>query len=54
MDLIGRILEWAFPAAREWRIAAEMAEGGEDAISARDAAWMEERNRRARMEGGAA
>ena len=42
------IIEWLFPSLREWRIEDEMAEGGEDAISAEDARWMAERNRKRR------
>ena len=48
MNLIARAIEWIWPGLREWRIEAEMETGGEDAISARDAAWMEERNRKRR------
>lgn len=48
MRTVERILEWLFPSLREWRIEAEMEEGGEDAVSERDSRWMEERNRRLR------
>lgn len=54
MDLIERIIEWVFPGLREWRIAAEMEEGGEDAVSERDYRWMVERNRRLRRSRGLA
>lgn len=48
MRLLWMLAEWICPALREWRIGYEMSEGGEDCISARDAAWMCERNRRLR------
>ena len=54
MDLIERIIEWVLPGLREWRIAAEMEDGGEDAVSERDSRWMEERNRRLRRSRGLA
>ena len=51
MNMLARLIEWAIPALREWRIEAEMADGGEDAVSARDRRWMERRNERRRGRG---
>ena len=37
--IANRMLEWLFPALREWRIGAELELGGEDAVSDADKAW---------------
>lgn len=50
MSFAWRLAEWIWPGLREWRIEDEMAEGGEDAISERDARWMERRNAKRRAE----
>ena len=36
--IANRMLEWLFPALREWRIEAELEDGGEDAVSDADKA----------------
>lgn len=45
-----KIIEFLFPALREWRIGMEMEDGGEDAVADADRAWMEARNEAARKE----
>ena len=37
--LASRIVEWLFPALREWRIGATLELGGEDAVPEADRAW---------------
>lgn len=44
--IANRMLEWLFPALREWRIEAELEDGGEDAVSDADKAWCAKRNAR--------
>ena len=50
--IANRMLEWLFPALREWRIEAELEDGGEDAVSDADKAWCARRAAR-RAKGGA-
>lgn len=50
MAFAWRLVEWILPGLREWRIGYEMSLGGEDAISERDARWMERRNAKRRAE----
>ena len=46
--LANRIVEWLFPALREWRIGATLELGGEDAVSEADRAWAKRRAMRAK------
>jgi len=45
--LANRIVEWLFPALREWRIGATLELEGEDAVPEADRAWAARRARRA-------
>ena len=44
--LASRIVEWLFPALREWRIGATLELEGEDAVSEADKAWAARRARK--------
>ena len=46
--LASRIVEWLFPALREWRIGATLELEGEDAVSEADRAWAARRAARAK------
>ena len=39
MRTLNRIVEWLFPALREWRIGSTLELEGEDAVSEADRAW---------------
>ena len=39
MRTLNRIVEWLFPAMREWRIGATLELEGEDAVPEDDKAW---------------
>ena len=45
--LANRIVEWLFPALREWRIGATLELEGEDAVPEADRAWARRRAMRA-------
>ena len=47
--LANRIVEWLFPALREWRIGATLELEGEDAVPEADRAWAARRAAARRM-----
>ena len=46
--LANRLVEWLFPALREWRLGATLELEGEDAVPEADRAWAERRAARAK------